>query len=359
MFARKALLFSLLFILSVSNFAQNGDDEAAKEKIARETKLLEQILADAKNLRLPENRALIYARVGSAFWQTDEKRARKLFADAIADVITAQAEIQNEKGNKQYYAALIYGQSPRMDVINSVANRDAELALEYLARSRPVMIAEAVKNLNEDARSMIQQYARNEISAEQRLLGLAAEQNPQIALKRIRESMKKGFSYETFNLLKKIFSKDPQTADKLAEEVAESLLDKDLLKDYQTADAAGYFVADMGRVRAKDEKALQIPEELLRRLIMKMTDNWLGSKNNQLYGYWNCQAVIERLFPERTAQIKKKLEQLNNQNQNEEAVRYNSLISGETPPEEMLAQAEKFQSSYRNEIYRAAANKFL
>lgn len=359
MFARKALLFALLFILSVSNYAQNKDDEAAKEKVARETKLLEQILSDAKNLRLPENRALIYARIGNAFWQTDEKKARKLFADAINDVISAQAEIQNEKGNKQFYQALIYGQSPRLDVINTVAARDAELALDFLAKSRPVVIAEAVRSFNEDASSMIQQYARAEIAAEQRLLGLAAEQNPQIAVKRVRESMKKGFSYETFNLLKKIYTKDPETADTLAEELAESLLDKDFTKDYQTADAAGYFVADMGRVRAKDEKALQIPEELLRRLIVKMMDNWLSTKNNQLYGYWNCQTVVERLFPDRAAKLKKKLAESNNPNQTEEVTEYNKLISGETPPEEMIAQAEKFSSSYRNEIYRAASNKFL
>ena len=359
MFARKALLFSLLFILTVNNFAQTKDDEAAQEKIARETKLLEQILADAKNLRLPENRALIYSRVGSAFWQADEKKARKLFADAIADVMTAQTEIQNEKGNKQFYQALIFGQSPRLDVINLIASRDAELALDYLVKSRPAVIAEAVRNLGDDASSTIQQYARAEIATEQRLLGFAAEQNPQIAVKRVRESMKRGISYETLNLLKKIYAKDPQTADKLAEEFAESLLDKDFTKEYQNADAAGYFVADMGRVRAKDEKALQIPEELLRRLLTKMTDSWLASKNSQMYGYWSCRTVIERLFPDRAAKLKKKLEETNSQNQNEEAAEYNKLISSETAPEEMLAQAEKFQASYRNEIYRAASNKFL
>lgn len=358
MFARKALLFSLLFILSINNFAQTADEEAAKEKVARQTKLLEQILADAKTLRLPENRALIFARVGNAFWQSDEKKARKLFADAISDTINAQTEVESEKINKQYYQALIYGQSPRMDIINLLGSRDAELALEYLASSRPPILAEAVKEPNEDASSMLQQYARAEIAAEQRLLGLAAEQNPQIAVKRVREIMKKGYSYETLNLLKKIYTKDPQTADKLAEELAESLLSVDFAKNYQTSDAAGYFIADMGRQRAKDEKALQIPDELLRRLIITMTDNWLGSKNNQMYGYWNCLTVIERIFPDRAAKIKKKLEQINSQNQNEEVQEYNKLIASETTPEQLVAQAEKFQSSYRNQIYRTAATKF-
>jgi len=358
MFARKALLFSLLFILSINNFAQTADEEAAKEKVARQTKLLEQILADAKTLRLPENRALIFARVGNAYWQSDEKKARKLFADAISDVITAQTESFDEKINKQYYQAMFYGQTPRMDIINLLGSRDAELALEYLISSRPPILVEAVKESNEDASSMLQQYARTEIAAEQRLLGLAAEQNPQLAVKRVREIMKKGYSYETLNLLKKIYAKDPQTADKLAEELAESLLSVDFAKNYQTSNAAGYFIADMGRQRAKDEKALQIPDELLRRLIIAITDNWLSSKNNQMYGYWNCLTVIERMFPDRAAKINKKLEQINSQNQNQEALEYNQLITSETAPEQLVAQAEKFQSAYRNQINRVAATKF-
>lgn len=358
MFARKALLFSLLFILSASNFAQTADEEAAKMKLARQTKLLEQILADAKTLRLPENRALIFARVGNAYWQSDEKKARKLFADAISDVIAAQTESLDEKINKQYYQAMFYGQSPRMDIINLLGSRDAELALEYLTKSRPPILAEAVKESNDDVTSMIQQYARAEIAAEQRLLGLAAEQNPQLAVKRVREIMKKGYSYETLNLLKKIYAKDPQTADKLAEELAESFLNVDFSKNYQTSDAAGYFVADMGRQRGKDEKALQIPDELLRRLIIAMTDNWLGSKNNQMYGYWNSMTVIERLFPDRAAKIKKKLEQINSQNQNEEVLEYNKLLASDATPEQLVVEAEKFQTSYRNQIYRTAATKF-
>jgi len=184
--ARKFFLFSLLLLFSFHVFGQNPDD-AAKEKQERELKLLEQILSDAKNLRLPENRAYIFARVGSALWQTDEKTARKLFQNAVADLIAAQMEVQNEKvSNRQYFQALLYGQSPRQDIINFIGNRDAELALEYLEKSRPPVIAEAVQNPKNDNNSMVQQYARGEIELEQRLMGLATDQNPQLAIKKVR-----------------------------------------------------------------------------------------------------------------------------------------------------------------------------
>ncbi len=366
MAARKLFLISLVFLFSFSVSAQNTDnsvkgksDDAVKEKQERELKLLEQILVDAKNLRLPENRAYVFARVGSALWQTDEKAARKLFQEAIADLISAQIDVQNEKvSNRQYFQALIYGQTPRQDIINLISSRDAALALEYLEKSRPPLIAEAMQNPQNDNNSQAQQYARNEIALEQRLLALAADQNPQNYIKYLRESLKKGVSYETLNLLRKIYEKDPETANKLTEEVAESFMNIDFSKYSQSAEAAGYFIAEMGRERSPDEKSPKLSDELLRRVVLKMTDEWLNPKNPQPYGYWNCTAVIEKFFPERAARIKKKVAANNSQNQNEESERYNKLMSSDTTPEEMLAQADKFQTSYRNEIYRGAANKF-
>ncbi len=53
MFARKLFLFLFVLFLSFNAFAQDSND-AVKEKLARETKLLEQILADAKTCGCPK-----------------------------------------------------------------------------------------------------------------------------------------------------------------------------------------------------------------------------------------------------------------------------------------------------------------
>jgi hypothetical protein len=86
-----ARFFSGLFILllSFNAFAQTNEEQI-KEKLQKETKLLEQILSDAANFRLPENRAFVLSRVGNAYWKLDEKLARKLFQDSIAALVTAQ-----------------------------------------------------------------------------------------------------------------------------------------------------------------------------------------------------------------------------------------------------------------------------
>ncbi len=157
-------VFALL-VFPFSVFAQSND-EAAKEKLRQETALLEQILTDAKNLRLPENRAFIYAKVGNALWQTDEKRARALFQNSIADLIVAQTEAEAEKGKKEYLNNLIYGQSPRWDILNSIAARDAEFALDALIKTRPARITQAISNLTGDRQSQNHQYAKSEIQGD-------------------------------------------------------------------------------------------------------------------------------------------------------------------------------------------------
>lgn len=131
--AIRFLFVLALFVFPFHVFAQNTDDgasttdsatTAAKEKLRQETVLLEQILADAKNLRLPENRAFVYAKVGSVLWQTDEKRARALFHSSINDLITAQTDAETGKGKKEVLNNLIYGQMPRWEILNLIAVRE-------------------------------------------------------------------------------------------------------------------------------------------------------------------------------------------------------------------------------------------
>jgi hypothetical protein len=357
MSAQKIASFLLFFLFSFNAFAQNPDD-VAKQKILRQTKLLDQILTDAKSLRLPENRALVLARVGSAYWKTDEKQARKLFQEAAADLITAQSEAENEKSGKQYFQALIYGQSPRLEILNLMAVCDAELALEVMAKTRPAKIAQALNEPDSNSMTTAGQYAASEIATEQHLVALAAEQNPQTATKRIRESLKKGATYETLNLLRQIYTKDAETANQLAAEVVEDFLKKDLSKNQQTGEIIGYFICELGRDKAPGEKSLSVPDKLIRDLSLKLTDNWLDPKTNQFSGYGYCNAIIQKLFPDRFAQVKQKLDKMSNQSQTQENQEYTKITQSETPPDEMVARAENFSPSYRNEIYRIAADKY-
>jgi hypothetical protein len=355
MSALRFLFVFALFAFPFSVFAQNNEEEL-KEKLRRETALLEQILTDAKNLRLSENRALVFAKVANALWQTDEKRARALFQNSISDLITAQTEAEAEKGNKEYLNNLIYGQAPRWEILQTIGARDAEFALSALVKTRPTKIAQAISNFTGDRQSPSQQYARSEIQGEQRLITLAAEQNPQRAVKLLRESLKKDVSYETVNLLRKIFQKDAETANQLAEEVAQKLLDTKFDDDNPDTGFLQHFVSEFGQEKTSETPTLKISDRLLKDVTEKIIKFALRPNGApSFYSYPSTLKVVEKFFPASVAQLKKK--QAAYENQYGQSEGYNKLMQGEVSSEELLNQADKYPRSQRNEIYRRAAEK--
>src|SRR5437773_11894847 len=66
--------------------AQASPDAAQQEEKAKlETKavaLLEQVLAEAQTLKLPENRIRVHITAGDLLWDRNPGRARSLFSDA-------------------------------------------------------------------------------------------------------------------------------------------------------------------------------------------------------------------------------------------------------------------------------------
>lgn len=337
------------------NIQTASDSTKAKEKLNQQLNLIEQILVDAKSLKLPENRAVVFAKVGNALWQIDEKRARALFQSAIADLNVAQSEVESFKGNKHLFNNLIYGQTPRWEILNIIGNRDAEFALDAMLKTRPAKVTQAILSMTDDSQSQNSGVAKNEIQGEQRLIAMAADQNPQRAIKLLRESLKKDISYETINLLKKIFAKEPETANQLAEEVGQKILAAKLDEDNQDTNFIQYFLNEFGQEKSADEPTIKISDQLLKSLAEKLTKFVLRPNGNRYYGDSTTLKVIEKYAPASAAQIKQN--QTKNGNSNEKYDSYNKLIQSDASSEELLSQAEKFPRSYRSEIYRRAAEK--
>lgn len=366
MLTLRFLFVLALFVFPFCVFAQDTNDgiptidaatatAAAKERVRQETALLEQILADAKNLRLPENRAFVYAKVGNAWWQIDEKRARALFQNSIIDLLAAQTEAEGEKNNQQYLNNLIYGQSPRWEILQTIAARDAEFALDALVKTRPSKIAQAISTLSVYNQSPISQNARSEIQAEQRIIALAAEQNPQRAVKFLRESLKKDVSNETLNLLRKIHQKDAETANQIAEEVGQKLFDTKLNEDNQDTSLIQNFLVEFGQEKTEETATMKVSDRLIRDLTEKTVKFALRPNATSFYVNPSAVKFIEKYFPSSLTQIKQK--QIKYENQNGQHAGYNKLMNGDAKAEELLSQADKYPRSYRNEIYRRAAEK--
>src|SRR5205807_451493 len=137
------LSFLVLVLVPAIVFAQKADNPDT-ERLQRLSHLIDQIVADGHNLRLAENRAVVFARAGSAIWKSDQKTASALFQNAVDELINAQTAAENERKafvNKQ---DLLHGQMTRPQVLMAIAARDADFALQNLYRSRPAAIERAL-----------------------------------------------------------------------------------------------------------------------------------------------------------------------------------------------------------------------
>ncbi|HTH36912.1 MAG TPA: hypothetical protein VL572_03060, partial [Pyrinomonadaceae bacterium] len=137
---RISVFIGLACVLGIN--AQDNDEEA-KEKQRQKLLIAESIVGDIGQLVLEENRSVALARLGSSIWTFDEKRARGMFQEAIGELIAAQAAAEaNRKTNQNN--ELLTGQSTRPQVLNSIAQRDAEFALQSFYKTRPAAIQRAM-----------------------------------------------------------------------------------------------------------------------------------------------------------------------------------------------------------------------
>lgn len=256
------LLWLLCLIIFSQTFApaqnvsptesQTEKEKKAKELEKRVLEMINQAVGDASTLKLAQNRAVVYAIAGDLYWKFDEKRARSLFRDGGNEILLANAEAEKDKKTEDdpFYAVFEFS-NIRNDVLPLVAKHDAELALELLVQTRTAKIAEAlVKAALPNTKqggdflnfSPEQNRVRQEVALEQRFAVLAAEQNPDKAIKLIKDSLAKGISYNVLPLLQKINQKDEKKATALADDVVSKIADTDLTKKSEDLNTAIMFL---------------------------------------------------------------------------------------------------------------------
>lgn len=327
--------------------------EAEKQQLA----LFEQIAKDAEALRLAENRALVAAKLAEGFWRYDEKRAREFFQTAVGELIAAQTQAEANKKQANMLYGLINGVSPRQEIMTMIAARDAEFALDAFYKSRPPKITAILVNPEEMKKPNSQQFVQNEIYFEQSLITRISEQNPQRALKLIRESLAKGVTYEAISLIEKLKTKDPELAAQFAGEVADRLLATDFEKMNQDFSIATSFITQFGKKPEEGEKPVKVAEKKLRDLTSLVIRNILKADDEYYYEFESLLPIIEKYSPENVAAIKKRIAKLENTSERREYAAYEKFMESEPSAEKLLAEAEKFSESFRNQMYYAAAEK--
>lgn len=367
MTSKRWLSVLVMLVCCTDIFAQKADD-AAKEKQRRQMLLIESVIADTREFRLAENRAVVFAKIGSMLWHLDQKRARDLFQDAVNELIGAQAAAEAARKTGQQNE-LLTGQSTWPQILQTIAVRDAEFALQSFYKTRPAIIERAILN-SRVKDSKIRNpgndlhYTQNELQLEQTLTRMAADQNPDRAIALLKAALKRGASGETLNLLRKLHEKDANAANDLASEVVGQISRKSFLVanqlDYQTIQLAASFLTEFIRERPTTEKALRFDDSQMRSLADKLISFYIERGSQYGYGYGpQLIPIAQKLLPgavERLKEVEKNTPRrgFHVTEQNDDIAK---LLNADTPVEQVLTEAAKLPAESRRQVYQSAANR--
>lgn len=321
------LLLMALFVTSLVT-AQDSPSESTTEKEKKKkeidervVELLDRAIADAASLRLAQNRATVFAMTGDAYWKYDEKRSRDLFRNAAAELVAYNLELEREKReNSNLYADVfeIVNQS-RSDILPLVAKRDPELALELLIQTRSAKLSAAIlKSSLPNARSgsdMMnfdpdRQRVSQELALEQQFALLAADANPEKAIKLIKESISKGVSSNVIPLLQKLNKKEPKKAAELGGDVIKKLVDSDLSKSDEDMRAAMSFLQFAYKPPASEgkDKPFAFTEAQIKDLAVKIANTLIQPSRSMTAAILLSQAMpmLQKFVPEKMPYLRQR-----------------------------------------------------
>ena len=202
---RIVLVCSFFLFSSVSQAQEPATAEQPEEKArpSTETKILgliESIAERATNLRSQENRIRVTVTVANMLWPQNEKRARALFQTVTEEMSGIAASIRTDR---QAAAKIPLFAELRSEVIEKLARRDPDLALEFLRLTR-------IPQPGSTARAY--GMADFESNLEIHLANLIVPKDPARALSIARANLARGLSHEMNGLLSQLQQKDQASA---------------------------------------------------------------------------------------------------------------------------------------------------
>lgn len=346
--------------------------QAQKDLEKRVLEMLDQALGDAGTLKLAQNRAVVYALAGDLYWQFDEKRARELFRMSASDLVNANIEADKEKKDTEdpYAGIFDFGSDARNDILPLIAKHDADMALEILVQTRSSKLIEAMAKAGQPNAKTDGMFDFNpdryriqaEVALEQRFALLAAEQNPDKAIKLIKDSLAKGISWNVMPLLQKIHQKDPKKAVSLADDVVARIVETDLSKKPEDLQAAIRFLQGATNPNASqtpDKKKFKFSDTQLKDIANKLANTFLQTTPMSLQlsmSLGQVMADLEKFVPERMPVLKAKQTEAMKSLPPELArmQQQQKIWNPNSTPEEILANWPKY-----NEMERASAGQML
>ncbi len=204
----------------------DSQEEARRTLEGKALALLEETVAEARGLKLAENRARVLATASGLLWPRDEKAARALFKEATELVAALAATAQEERKPDDGTQTL---SQLRQEMISMVVNRDAQLALDFLRATRQPS-PERGQNWGGPLDP--------ELVLEVNLASQLAAQDPKVALRLAEESLSRGYSSNLGRVLHILAAKDAEGASRLAGLIIRKMKPEDLVGNYEATSLA-------------------------------------------------------------------------------------------------------------------------
>jgi hypothetical protein len=370
--SRLAFLILPIFLLCSFALGQTVPTETAAEKEKKKKEFDERILAmldeavvGANGLRLPGNRAIVYAITGDLYWKYDDKRARELFRNSAAEIVNNNTETERQKleNPEMFPGELEIMFDVRPQVLPIIARRDPELALELLTNTRSTKLAEAITAGTTDPTLMSR--VNQELALEQQFASLAADKDPELAIKLIKESLAKGVSFNVLGLLQKLFTKDEKKANELGAEVLKRLGDSDLARNTNEMNVALNFLQFGARPAAANAKTKQFTftEVQMRELAGRVAAALVAPSNTSTQAMSMMSRaipILEKIAPDRAQVVRQRHTTLqrNMPSDLRNMQQQQRLWDPNSTPEEILSMIPRMTSdNEKNNAYQAVAGK--
>ncbi|MEZ5426650.1 MAG: hypothetical protein R2747_10320 [Pyrinomonadaceae bacterium] len=368
---RLTVIILLVTGFSLPFFAQNtvtgipshrsAKDEETDKRIALQTRVAEQLLYDLEKLPPDENRAFVLAKAGQYLCQTDKMRAEKIFERAVKELLIAQNKAKKPVGDEN--GELYYGHAPRLTMIGSISQCDAELGYAYLQKTRPRSMSDLIEafykgRVSFEERSRETGHLRSELVQENLLKVTVSKKNPARAAEFIRQDLKNHINFWTIDLLVELYKTDPALANQLTEEAIGKLLQLDFFDPQNKKpieaelgykyDVASLFLSPWNK--PYKDYPMQVSRESLINLADKLSRDMLDNGVYSLGGFGL--ETIEKFFPDRVKQIRQLATE---QRKNSEGEKLINFLKKSPSLEKVLDRAEDFSPWYQKRLFNHTA----
>ncbi len=389
MIVKKFFVFIICFGLIGNAIAQTAPkNPAPASDVSPELKekalsLLNDLVRESEQFSLPHNRIRARMSVADLLWESDEKKARTLFQNAVAELSAMLGQIpleapKAEEENYERYAILNDVKSLRNELLLSLAAHDPKLALEAL---------QAFSRKNADGSNFFEDDQALELS----LAAEIAAKNPKQAYEIARKNLENGLNYNVFSTLEDIYKKDAELGAKLAQDIVSKIKSKNstVSSPYEVVSSSNKMMNSsvrnmattdshrtgsvintwevqsfldtikvLNRQAAKEKKPNLLTDNEIKELIEILAQKYIRQPYLSSYEVSKIMPEIMKYFPAQAQAIRSKIGQT-------ETTTLNNLVNGQAfqieiedkSADEILQVIEKKPVAERDELYREAAQK--